>query len=78
MNGKHDLEDRQLSELRSKFSGHRIWRAVRRDGLLGDWVASLHDPSAGIDPTVICPDASALRDALREEAVRAGERWELR
>lgn len=78
MNGRHDLEDQQLDRLRNEFTGHRIWRAVRWDGRLGDWVASLHDPSAGIDPTVICSDAAALRKALRVEAERAAARKGLR
>ncbi|QXJ20619.1 hypothetical protein AGRA3207_001367 [Actinomadura graeca] len=63
--------DDALAELRRDFTGHRIWRATRRDGRLGDWVASLHDPSAGIDPTVICSSPRALREALLDEADRA-------
>ncbi|MER6813591.1 hypothetical protein ABT299_30350 [Spirillospora sp. NPDC000708] len=73
-----DHEDQQLDGLRNEFTGHRIWRAVRWDGRLGDWVASLHDPAAGIYPTVICSDAAALRDALRAEAERAAARGGLR
>jgi hypothetical protein len=71
-------DDRDLAQLRRDFTGHRIWRSVRWDGRLGDWVASLHDPTAGIDPTVIRSDAAALRDALREEAERAAARKGLR
>lgn len=74
MDAQLDLEVQQLDRLRSEFTGHRIWRSVRWDGQLGDWVASLHDPSAGIDPTVICSDAATLRKALRCEAEKAAVR----
>jgi hypothetical protein len=63
--------DEALAELRRDFTGHRIWRAVRWDGRLGDWVASLHDPQAGVDPTVIRSSPAALRQALVNEAARA-------
>ncbi|MCP9949071.1 hypothetical protein [Actinomadura madurae] len=63
--------DEALAKLRRDFTGHRIWRAVRWDGRLGDWVASLHDPHAGVDPTVIRSTAAALREALVNEALRA-------
>ncbi|MFG2248917.1 hypothetical protein [Spirillospora sp. NPDC048823] len=78
MNAQDAIDDRELARLRQDFMGHRIWRAVRWDGRLGDWVASLHDPAAGIYPTVICSDAAALRDALRGEAERAAARKGLR
>ncbi|WP_433228290.1 hypothetical protein [Actinomadura formosensis] len=78
MNAQTPNEDHELTRLRQDFTGHRIWRAVRWDGRLGDWVASLHDPAAGIDPTVIRSDAAALRDALRVEAERAAARRRLR
>ncbi|MFI0482623.1 hypothetical protein [Actinomadura sp. 9N215] len=68
------FDDRAIARLRSDFSGHRIWRAVRSDGLLGEWVASLHDPAAGVDPTVMCPTAGELRAALVKEAERAERR----
>ncbi|MGK5552904.1 hypothetical protein ACSNOI_14930 [Actinomadura kijaniata] len=71
-------EDQQLDLLRSEFTGHRIWRSVRWNGQLGDWVASLHDPDAGVDPTVICSDATALRETLLKEARRAAARKVLR
>lgn len=60
-----------LAALRRDFTGHRIWRGVKRDGRLGDWVASLHDPSAGVDPTVIRSGPAELREALVNEAARA-------
>ncbi|URN05498.1 hypothetical protein LUW74_20740 [Actinomadura madurae] len=63
--------DEALAELRRDFTGHRIWRATRWDGRLGDWVASLHDPHAGVDPTVITSNPTALREALVNEAERA-------
>ncbi|GAA4138130.1 hypothetical protein [Actinomadura keratinilytica] len=78
MNTQAAKNDRDLARLRRDFTGHRIWRSVRSDGRLGDWVASLHDPNAGVDPTVICSDAAALRDALRKEAERAAARKGLR
>ncbi|TDB95353.1 hypothetical protein [Actinomadura sp. 7K534] len=63
--------DEALAKLRRDFTGHRIWRAVRWDGRLGDWVASLHDPQAGVDLTVIRSTPAALREALVNEAERA-------
>ncbi|XVQ10004.1 hypothetical protein ACQP1W_47075 [Spirillospora sp. CA-255316] len=64
-------DDQDLARLRADFGDYRIWRAVRRDGLLGEWVATLHDPRVGIDPTVMCPTAETLRAVLVEEAERA-------
>ncbi|MBW8482139.1 hypothetical protein [Actinomadura parmotrematis] len=65
-------DDQALMRLRAEFTGHRIWRSVRSDGLLGDWCATLHDPAAGVEPTVIRDDAAALRAALvREAATRS-------
>ncbi|GAA2091827.1 hypothetical protein GCM10009780_36030 [Actinomadura alba] len=64
-------DDQDLSRLRADHPGHRIWRSVRSDGRLGDWVASLHDPMAGIDPTVIRSTPAELREALAEERDRA-------
>ncbi|WP_433151218.1 hypothetical protein ACQPZ8_14835 [Actinomadura nitritigenes] len=66
-----DSTDEELAGLRRDFTGHRIWRGVRSDGSLGDWVASLHDPAAGVDPTVIQSSSAALREALVNEAARA-------
>ncbi|MFI0366308.1 hypothetical protein ACH35V_00430 [Actinomadura sp. 1N219] len=67
-------DDRAIVRLRLEFVGYRIWRSVRADGSLGEWVASLHDPAVGVDPTVMCPTAEELRAAL----VKEGERAELR
>jgi hypothetical protein len=66
-----NVDDQALAALRKAFGGHRIWRAVRQDGRLGDWVATLHDPAAGVDPTVICGTAEELREALVRERERA-------
>ncbi|WP_395109990.1 hypothetical protein [Actinomadura sp. SCN-SB] len=65
-----DHDHQALIELRTDFPGHRIFRAVRWDGQDGDWVATLHDPSCGVDPTVMADTASDLRRALRVEAGR--------
>ena len=65
-------DDPALRQLREEFTGHRIWRARRWDGRLGDWVATLHDPAAGVDPTVIRSDSASLREALRQEGQRVG------
>ncbi len=64
-------DDRVLRRLQEEFTGHRIWRARRWDGRAGDWVATLLDSAEGIDPTVICSDADALRSALIRERERA-------
>ncbi|GGV43518.1 hypothetical protein GCM10010182_80220 [Actinomadura cremea] len=67
-----NADDEQLIEwLRADFPGHRIWRGHDRDGRPGGWVATLHDPAAGVEPTVIRTDAAALRKALTEEAQKA-------
>lgn len=72
METRAHTDDPALRQLREEFTGHRIWRSRRWDGLPGDWVATLHDPAAGVDPTVIRPDSAALRDALVQERQRAG------
>jgi hypothetical protein len=64
-------EDIALSELRTDFPGWRIWRAVKRDGCLGEWVATRHDPGAGVSATVMRPTPELLRAALIEERERA-------
>ncbi|MGI5164913.1 hypothetical protein ACQEU3_11220 [Spirillospora sp. CA-253888] len=69
-----DDDARALAELRTDFPGHRVWRSRRWDGAFGDWVATLHDPSAGIEPTLIRPDAATLRTALVREGRRAAEK----
>ncbi|SFP73811.1 hypothetical protein SAMN04489713_1179 [Actinomadura madurae] len=72
MQTRAQSDDSVLRRLRAEFTGHRIWRSRRWDGGPGDWVATLHDPAAGVDPTVIRPDSSALREALVQERRRAG------
>ncbi|TDC02369.1 hypothetical protein [Actinomadura bangladeshensis] len=72
METRAQTEDPALRQLREEFTGHRIWRARRWDGAPGDWVATLHDPAAGVDPTVIRSDSAALREALTQERQRAG------
>jgi hypothetical protein len=64
-------DDQALALLREDFQGHRIWRATRYDGRLGDWVATLHNPKAGVDPTVVRNTAEELRRALLVELNRA-------
>jgi hypothetical protein len=63
-----------LERLRADFAGWRIWRAVKQDGRLGEWVASLHDPRVGIEPTLMFPTAPLLRDALLRQAESAKTR----
>ncbi|MER7548184.1 hypothetical protein ABTW95_34780 [Spirillospora sp. NPDC127506] len=65
-------DDPVLRRLQEEFTGHRIWRARRWDGRLGDWVATLHDSASGVDATVIRSDSAALREALVQERQRAG------
>ncbi|MFB4305853.1 hypothetical protein [Actinomadura sp. GTD37] len=66
-----ERDERELGRLRDDFGGWRIWRAVKQDGRLGEWVASLHDPSAGVEPTLMFPTAPLLRKALLRQAERA-------
>jgi hypothetical protein len=72
METRAQTDDPVLRRLREEFTGHRIWRSRRWDGALGDWVATLHDPAAGVDPTVVCSDSASLREALMQERDRAG------
>lgn len=63
-------DDDVRARLRADFPGYRIWRSVRRDGAPGDWVATLRDLSAGVDPTVMASSADELREALIAERAR--------
>ncbi|MFB4311957.1 hypothetical protein [Actinomadura sp. GTD37] len=72
METRAQIEEPALRQLREEFTGHRIWRARRWDGRPGDWVATLHDPAAGVDATVIRSDSAALREALLQERAIAG------
>ncbi|TYB49521.1 hypothetical protein [Actinomadura chibensis] len=74
METRAQTEDPALRQLREEFTGHRIWRAQRSDGSPGDWVATLHNPAAGVDATVICRDSEELRAALVHERQRAAGR----
>jgi hypothetical protein len=67
-------DETELERLRADFAGWRIWRAVKQDGRLGEWVASLHDPRVGIEPTLMFPTAPLLRDALLRQAESAKTR----
>lgn len=69
-----DPADLALAQLRADYQGHRIWRSTRHDGLLGDWVATLRDPKAGIYPTVVHNSAEELRKALDVERARAADK----
>jgi hypothetical protein len=66
-----ERDEQELERLRGDFGGWRIWRAVKQDGRLGEWVASLHDPSVGVEPTLMFPTASLLRQALLRQAEQA-------
>ncbi len=65
-------EAEALARLQEEFPGHRIWRSVRSDDRLGDWVATLRDPDEGVDATVMAGSAAKLRDALVNEKARVG------
>ncbi|TYK43243.1 hypothetical protein [Actinomadura decatromicini] len=71
MDAQARRDERELGRLRADFGGWRIWRAVRRDGGLGEWVASLHDPTVGVEPTLMLPSAPLLRKALIRQAEKA-------
>lgn len=74
MEATHESDDQVLSRLRAEFAGWRIWRSVRSDGRLGEWVATRHDPRVGVTPTVMWPSAAQLREALVEERRLAEEK----
>ncbi|WP_433329093.1 hypothetical protein [Spirillospora sp. CA-294931] len=59
-----------LEALREEFPGHRVWRSMRGD-IPGEWCATLHDPNAGVDPTLMEPTANDLRERLLAEGERA-------
>jgi hypothetical protein len=67
-------DNHELILLRADFPGHRIWRSIRQDGRYGDWVATLHDPEAGTEPTIIRDNANDLRNALYTERAKAASR----
>ena len=67
-------DNQELVLLRTDFRGHRIWRSIRYDGRYGDWVATLHDPKFGVEPTVIRDNAEDLRNALYTERAKAAEK----
>jgi hypothetical protein len=46
METTHESDDQVLSRLRAEFQGWRIWRSVKQDGRLGEWVATLSDPAS--------------------------------
>ncbi|TDD40571.1 hypothetical protein E1287_00950 [Actinomadura sp. KC06] len=71
MDTSDNSADQALARLRKEFHGHRIWRATRHDGMLGDWVATLHDPKAGVEATVVRNTAEELHTALTVELNRA-------
>ncbi|MBW8487237.1 hypothetical protein [Actinomadura parmotrematis] len=68
---QNSAEDEVLARLRADFPGHKIWRSKRWDGRPGDWAATLLDPAAGVDPTVIRNSPSELRGALIDQRERA-------
>lgn len=78
MTNQAHCDDQALAELASEFPGHRIWRARRQDGAPGDWVATLHDAAAGVDPTVVGADPVELRARLVEDRERAARGVKLR
>ena len=69
-----ERDERELERLRGDFGGWRIWRSVQQDGRLGEWVATLHDPTAGVEPTLMFPTAPLLRTALLRQAEQAQAR----
>lgn len=71
MDAQLQVDEWELGRLRADFGGWRIWRAVKQDGRLGEWVASLHDPKAGVEPTLMFPTAPLLRKALLQQAEKA-------
>jgi hypothetical protein len=64
-------DDQLLDRLRRDHRGWMIWRAVKQDGTLGEWVATRNDPRAGVSATVMQPTPEALRAALAEELRQA-------
>ncbi|GAA2607588.1 hypothetical protein SMC26_17855 [Actinomadura fulvescens] len=66
---KDEAERRTLDELQAEFAGWKIWRARRsRDGLPGEWLATLHDPQVGVSQTLMERTPDELRAALLREA----------
>lgn len=74
MSTRAHTEDELLQRLRAEFGGWRVWRSVKQDGRLGEWVATLHDPGVGVEPTLMFPTAEELREALVQQANMAGRR----
>lgn len=74
MDTRARAQDPTLERLQANYPGHRIWRSRRWDGGPGDWVATLWDRAAGVDPTVIRSDPGDLAEELEREAERAAAR----
>lgn len=74
MKDTSSFDNPALDRLRNDFPGHHIWRSRRWDGQLGEYVATLIDPEAGVDATVMRPDPVELRAELMREAARASGR----
>ncbi|MFG1998296.1 hypothetical protein ACGFNU_04000 [Spirillospora sp. NPDC048911] len=68
---QREREQLALVGLRVDFPGYRITRGRRHDDAPGSWVAALHDPVVGVDPTVIASTAADLRAALEDQRRRA-------
>ncbi|NVI88518.1 hypothetical protein [Actinomadura sp. BRA 177] len=71
MKDTSSFDNPALDQLKKDFPGHRIWRSRRWDGEPGEYVATLIDPKAGVDATVMRPDPAELRAELMREAFRA-------
>jgi hypothetical protein len=62
-------DDDEPAAIEAEFEGWHVWRATNRFGDPGDYVATLRDPSAGVDPTVMADTAERLRASLAEQRV---------
>jgi hypothetical protein len=59
-----------LEAIQADFPGHHIW--LSRTGSM--WMASLRDPSCGVDPTLAENSPERLRTRLEQEAEAARRR----
>jgi len=66
--------DPEAAALEADFTGWHVWRATDRFGQPGDFVATRHDPAAGVDPTVMAGSAAEMRAALTEQRVQRAMR----
>lgn len=64
-------EELIANQLANEFPGWSFWRARRRDGSPGSWMATRLDPAAGTDPTLMAKDIPDMRQQATQQKASA-------